>query len=677
MMMPKITFVSALVFLMICSTPLIAADFTIQILDSSEAAVPGATVDVRGIAQARQAVSKVSDGQGRVVAAMQLPVTVQVKAPGFEPLIQRIENASSNEIKLHLKPAILHTSIEVMVKEDPASEGSVERSALVIDRSGARTVYDAVDKLIPSAYVPSRGVLGHGLGTSNSIALRGIGGSPTTELLVVIDGRPEVMGLMGHPIPDFYSLTDVGSISITAGPASVLYGNRAMGGAIEIKTASSEPGFHTELTTSLGSYYTGQDRLSHGGQLGRFSYQIAGGIEHTNGHRENSSFRNQDGSMHLSYELTPVWKASVEGRYGHFNVEDPGTISAPAAGHWSRVGRGGYSLSLDNRGEESWGSIRFFSSHGHHMIYDGFRSVDSNTGFRIQETFKPISSLELDLGGDAAQYGGRAKSIATRYDYGEHHVSEGGGFTRARWTIAERLRLNAGFRYDHNSIFGGVTATEFGASYRITDGYSLSVAIGKGFRNPTIRELYLFPAPTPTLQPERLWNYQATFQVRPRSGLLAWITGYYSDVSNLIVTTGRYPNLKLENIGRMSNRGLEANARWNVTRRLSLSSGYAYLSSTNLAPYVPENKFNYSLDVDLIHAFVSFGGSSVGRTWANTARTIRLDPYTAATLKCTVPIGRHWTIFAVVDNLFDRDYEEIAGYPMPGTNAAGGVKIKF
>jgi outer membrane cobalamin receptor len=47
------------------------------------------------------------------------------------------------------------------------------------------------------------------------------------------------------------------------------------------------------------------------------------------------------------------------------------------------------------------------------------------------------------------------------------------------------------------------------------------------------------------------------------------------------------------------------------------------------------------------------------------------------TLRCTVPVGRHWNFFAMVDNLLDREYQEIAGYPMPGVNAAGGFKIRF
>lgn len=166
---------------------------------------------------------------------------------------------------------------------------------------------------------------------------------------------------MGHPIPDFYSLTDVGSINVTAGPASVLYGNGAMGGVIEIKPAPPEPGFHTELSASLGSYYTGQDRLSHSGQIGRFYYGISGGIEHTNGDRDNSSFRNQDGPANLSYDLTPGWRASLQGRYGHFNIEDPGTMQASTAGHWSRVGRGGFTANLANRTEEAWGTVSVFS----------------------------------------------------------------------------------------------------------------------------------------------------------------------------------------------------------------------------------------------------------------------------------------------------------------------------
>lgn len=59
---------------------------------------------------------------------------------------------------------------------------------------------------IPGLFTTSRGIMGYGVssGAAGGISLRGIGGSPTTGLLVLIDGHPQYMGLMGHPIADAY-----------------------------------------------------------------------------------------------------------------------------------------------------------------------------------------------------------------------------------------------------------------------------------------------------------------------------------------------------------------------------------------------------------------------------------------------------------------------------------------
>jgi len=65
---------------------------------------------------------------------------------------------------------------------------------------------------------------------------------------------------------------------------------------------------------------------------------------------------------------------------------------------------------------------------------------------------------------------------------------------RAQWTATSRLRLHSGVRYEYNSLFGPITAPEFGASFTVAPGYAFSTDIARGFRNPTIRELYMFPA---------------------------------------------------------------------------------------------------------------------------------------------------------------------------------------
>jgi outer membrane cobalamin receptor len=666
-----------MVVLLSCSLAAAAQEISFRVVDPQDAAVPGAALEIRGINASPKVFSGVADAQGMLTVKADPPVEVQVTAPGFEALRQKVENSTPGGVRLQLTPAVVHTTIDVVVHDAPAPETTVEQTALEIQRGGARTVFDAVEKLVPSAYVTRRGILGLGLGQSGSMTLRGIGGSPTTEILVVVDGRPDFMGLMGHPLPDFYTLTDVGSLSVTEGPASVLYGSNAMGGAIEIKPIRPLHGVHTDLVASLGSYFTGQYRVTIGAQFGRWFYNLTAGLGHTNGARPDSAFRDQDGTLALGYDVSQRWRTSLEGRYGHFYVEDPGTVDDPLVGNWSRVGRGGFSWDLDNTGNRTWGLARLYSSFGHNMIYDGFRSVDNSVGVRVQQSFLVAPEVTIDGGTDIIHYGGNARNISSDYSYGEFHINDYAGFARARYAATKSFQLNAGIRYDDNSHSGDITVPEFGATYRFTENYSFSASVSRGFRNPTIRELYLFPAPTPTLQPERMWNYQVTFQTRPTTKLLAWVTGYYSNIDDLIVTTGYWPNIKLQNTSTAINKGLEAHARWQPARRTSFNAAYAYLHSTNLAPYSPQNRLTYFLDLDVKRAFFSFGGNTVGRTYSGAGQTSPVGPYTLANFKCTAPVGEHTNLFVMVDNLFNRRYEVLAGYRMPGTNVTGGIDLKF
>jgi len=67
----------------------------------------------------------------------------------------------------------------------------------------------------------------------------------------------------------------------------------------------------------------------------------------------------------------------------------------------------------------------------------------------------------------------------------------------------------------------------------------------------------------------------------------------------------------------------------------------------------------------------------VGRTWAGAARTQPLGEYTVMTLKCTALLGKKANAFITLDNLFNRRYQVVAGYPMPGINAIGGFNFRF
>ena len=125
------------------------------------------------------------------------------------------------------------------------------------------------------------------------------------------------------------------------------------------------------------------------------------------------------------------------------------------------------------------------------------------------------------------------------------------------------------------------------------------------------------------------------------------------------------------------NKGFEINGRWQPARVVSLTVGYGYLHSTNPAPYVPDHKLNYSLDLNAGRIFLSLSGIFVDKTWGDIGKSLPLDEYSLMTFKWTVPLKKHISMFATVDNLLNHGYQVIAGYPMPGINVNGGLRFKF
>jgi outer membrane receptor protein involved in Fe transport len=181
---------------------------------------------------------------------------------------------------------------------------------------------------------------------------------------------------------------NAGQVSVRKGPSSLLYGSDAMGGAIEVKPATPNPGMSTRLSTSLGSYLTGQHRLAQAMRWEKFYYSAAAGVSHTAGDRPSSAFRDQDASLNMAYTLSPVWRTSIEGRYGHFHVEDPGPVTAPlakqlCAGRPRRLQR----QSRQQRQPFVWDICAFNQATASTISTDGFRSTDSTTVFRFSQNF--------------------------------------------------------------------------------------------------------------------------------------------------------------------------------------------------------------------------------------------------------------------------------------------------
>ena len=137
-------------------------------------------------------------------------------------------------IQIH-EVVVTGTRNETDIRHLPMTISVIDRKQ--IEQANTPSLLPILTEQVPGLFVSSRGIMGYGVsgGAAGEINLRGISGS-SGRLMVLIDGHPQYMGLMGHPIADAYQALMAEKVEVLRGPASVLYGSNAMGGVINIIT---------------------------------------------------------------------------------------------------------------------------------------------------------------------------------------------------------------------------------------------------------------------------------------------------------------------------------------------------------------------------------------------------------------------------------------------------------
>ena len=157
------------------------------------------------------------------------------------------------------------------VRHLPLTVSVIERNQ--IENSPSSSVLPVLTEQVPGMFITSRGIMGYGVsgGAAGGMNLRGLGGG-SARLMVLVDGHPQYMGLMGHPIADAYQSMMTERVEVLRGPASVIYGSNAMGGVVNIVTRQMrEDGIQTQAELAGGSYGTMQAEVSNRIKTGKFT----------------------------------------------------------------------------------------------------------------------------------------------------------------------------------------------------------------------------------------------------------------------------------------------------------------------------------------------------------------------------------------------------------------------
>ena len=585
---------------------------------------------------------------------------------------------------------VRHLPMTVSVVGHPQLEASQQTSVLPV-----------LNSQVPGFFSTSRGVMGYGVatGASGQMSLRGIGGPaqaglPTTGLLVLIDGHPQYMGLMGHPIADAYQTMMAERVEVLRGPASVLYGSNAMGGVINIVTRKmQEDGIRTNINIGAGSYGSIQTEATNRIRKGRFSSTVTASYNRTDGHRADMAFEQYGGYAKLGYDFTDNWKVWGDVNVTRFNATNPGSVMKPYIDNDQRITRGMTSFALENYYEKTSGALSFFYNWGDHWINDGyqpggeplqyrFNSNDQMLGVSWYQSVQLFQGNKLTVGADYFHFGGEAWNQffdGHRETSANKSLNEVAGYVDFRQDIAAWLTLDAGARVDYHSQTGTEFIPQVGLAFHLPENAEIKAMASKGFRNPTIREMYMFPPQNPDLKPEKLWNYELSFSQRLMDNRLSYgLNVFYINGENLII---RLPNpngsgMLNQNSGEIENWGAEANVGYQFNPVWSVMANYSWLHMENPVLASPEHKLYGGVNFRKGRWSASTGIQYVKGLYTDLDAATK-ENFVLWDMQGSFKATNYLSFYVRGENLLAQRYEINAGYPMPKATFMGGVNINF
>ena len=561
-------------------------------------------------------------------------------------------------------------------------------SGRTLQESPRGSTLDALSQESADLYVSAGGVL-HGVsdGSTGGVHMRGLGGSPNSQVLVVEDGIPDFQGIFGHPIPDAYAPALIDQALVIKGGDSVLYGTNALGGVIALSSRwRTSNGYELINDVGYGSYATLKESATWLSHWSKTDLSASLQTLSSDGHRPGAGGNLAVGLVGVRYHFTPTVSLTIRDKYTHLHGANPGPASHPYLDHWYNVSRHNALLQFAWTPRGSRLTLSEFANVGEHRLYDGFLSTDHTTGTLLDFETRLHESTILILGAASNQVGGRVEDRIAGTEPPVSPICDVAAYNQLTVKPQAPLTLTAGTRELYSSKYGSVLLYKAGARLELLSGLSAHARITRNFRQPTLRELYLpFPTANPNLRPETSVNSDAGIGYVSKY-LNAEATVFRTAATDLIRYYGVWPSAEVVNIDHIVINGVQGQLMLKhlgpVTLRISANK-------QDVGRYTRQNpnaKVNTTLewnqDFDLSSLTAALSSEWVHGLYMADYHRQPMDDvfFIDATLRYRHFIPeRQLTLepYLYLRNLLDHRYAYVADYPMPGFNAFAGLKIEI
>ncbi|MBI5779839.1 MAG: TonB-dependent receptor [Planctomycetes bacterium] len=577
-------------------------------------------------------------------------------------------------------------------------------SSLEIKESNSRTVDDILK------YQGGIDIQGGGFfGSKIRMEMRGVPSNYGPQrVLVMMDNRPVNEEYLGDVDFRFLPVDNVERVEIVRGPASALYGSNAVGGVINLITKSGRESPILNLATNSGSFNTSGATLQHARQTGSLAYFISAGEQTTDGYIKNS-----DGTA-------KNWSTQNISTRGNWQVNDESSVALSVG---INNGKGieenftrdqntnylnlSYQTKLFNTydGEFTARVYRNGLKQDLEWKFGAIGTYDQSTlGTQLQQSIQPIENHLVTFGIDAKQQDvlvsetngiiNETVNSQAAYVQDEIVLSENPGGKSVIGTV--------GLRYDQHEEFGSAVSPRFGVVYHLNEQTSLRTAVGKGYREPTVSDMFLPLTPygpitfqgNANVNPETLWSYELGIDHKFAKDLSARLTLYQSQLDDAWDYMRDTDNIyRPHNVTQLSMQGIEAEVKYGLTKELFTFANYTYTDAKykkdknnpsiegNYVEEVPRNQGNLGLRFQPENStlVINLRANGAGERFTDTdnTRANTLPKHLVATAGVSSGINKNSSLFVTVHNLFDRTYKEVFDYYQPGRWFDAGLSIQF
>jgi iron complex outermembrane receptor protein len=627
--------------------------------------------------------------------------------------------------------------IVVTATRDLQEIGKIPANVTVItqEESNAQTV---IDVLKSEVGVVVRDLLG--TGKNAQVDIRGFGETGPLNTLVLVDGRRvneiDLSGVDWTQIP----LDQVERIEIVRGSGSVLYGDSAVGGVVNIITKKPEKPFSANGEGVIGSYHYNKESGSVSGKWGPLSAILNASHNATDGYRQNGFLRAKDVGGKLIYDMNENISFNFSGGLHWDDTGLPGGLDKTLY----KLNRQA-TLNPDNQASTDdgygvfgmkaklwdWGRIETDFSYRHRIV-DNFLDFPSSfytyKDERRLETWGVTPKYILDrtiwnfpnkltLGLDFYNSNSEVDSKTIFFEFPSSNRSEitkrsTGLYFLDEFSILSNLILSMGYRsewvkYDlfQRTPLAKDKTQENEPAYNLSLDYlfgrktSAFFSFKRSFRFPVTDELILvFPTfkVNPVMKPQTGNHYEAGIRHVFTDQIEASLTVFWIDLHDeIFYNPATFTN---ENYPRTRRQGIEGGVKVKPFPWLSVRGNYGYIKPTlrdgpfsgNDIPMVPRHKGSLGVDINFGRGFLLdnrvniVGSRHLISDWAN--QVDRLNGYYTVDAKFSYS-WKGLKAFIAVNNLFNRKYSEYAVtnatgtalsfYPSPERNFLGGISYTF